>query len=83
MDVLKLPVGYGAVFICHWLTFEMPWLLRKVLLEAARRRREFRVVVVDARPETEGRQMMQVWQQSLGHHPSVCIPPSHLYNKDS
>jgi len=29
----------------------------KVLLEAARRRREFRVVVVDARPEIEGTKM--------------------------
>ena len=32
----------------------------QVLLEAARKRREFRVVVVDARPETEGRKMLQV-----------------------
>jgi translation initiation factor 2B subunit (eIF-2B alpha/beta/delta family) len=50
------------------LTYAYSHVVAEVLLEAAKRRKEFRVVVVDARPETEGRQMMQVrewWGGSL------------------
>ena len=42
------------------LTFAYSHVVGEVLLEAAKQRKEFRVVVVDARPESEGRQMLQV-----------------------
>ncbi len=42
------------------LTFAYSHVVAATLLEAAKRRKEFRVVVVDARPENEGRQMLQV-----------------------
>lgn len=42
------------------LTYAYSHVVSRVLLEAVSRKKRFRVVVVDARPEMEGRQMLQV-----------------------
>lgn len=71
--------------------FPLGWLLQvvlEVLLSAAREGKRFRVLVVDSRPELEGRRMMQrllqvcIWMmrlQSLSsgttqHHPAIVTP---------
>ncbi len=42
------------------LTFAYSHVVSQVLLEATNQKKQFRVVVVDARPELEGKRMLQV-----------------------